>query len=178
MALGVRMAAGFLLTSACAGDALPDLPDEPIVLDLVAVTEFEPDRSGSDPFGPVPFDASCVEGFGTSRGMFDVQTDLCSWGTFVQPSRIDMLEGDTLQLLMYHDPLVSEEPGAAASLGLALGQDIVWQTEISIPAPQRVLQPEIDIDEELRAGTVVRIHVHNHGANAYHFAALRVRTVR
>ena len=141
------------------------------LVDVAAWVKTEPD---DDRFGPVPADASCELGFGEEDGLFEVDTELCNWGTFEQPSLVSVRAGDQLELVMVHDALYSEEAGATAVLGLSLGEDIVWTTEIPIPSEAGFLRPIIVAPADAPAGTPVRFHVHNHGVNSYRFVELDV----
>lgn len=129
---------------------------------------------GEDPFGPAPADATCEVGFGEEGGLFEIDSELCTWGTFEQPSLATVREGDEVELVLVHDQLYSEDPEASAFLGLSMGEEVVWSQEIPIPAEAGFLRPTFVATQDHPIGTMVRFHVHNHGVNNYRFVDLKV----
>jgi hypothetical protein len=141
------------------------------VIDLLAWTV---DTSDADPFGPAPADAACDAGFGEEGGLFEVDTGLCTWGTFVQSSLAPMAAGDELEFVLVHDALYAEEAGVTAFLGVAVGDAVAWSEEIPIPAEPNYLRPTFAAPADAPVGTEIRFHVHNHGLNSYRVVALTV----
>ena len=67
---------------------------------LVAVSE--------DPFDDRPETSSCpATGYGVEDGFFEVETDVCHYGTFMQPSLLGVSKETTLRLIL---ALASEQP--------------------------------------------------------------------
>lgn len=142
---------------------------------LVDVAMFEQTAAQDDPYADRPQDASvCEFGFGLENGLFEIQTDLCAYAGFEQPTLAPIRTGDTLEFLLIHDALYAEEPGVSAHLSIALGDAVVWETSIPFPAEPGIVRPEWTADADAPEGTPLRLHIHNHGVNNYRFAAMTV----
>lgn len=127
-----------------------------------------------DPFPDErPTFVQCELGWDVETGAFEVSTDLCLYGSFSQGSLAEIYEGDTIELVILHDPLYADEP-AVAHLAVAFGDEIAWETEIPIPAEAGQLRPTWTAPHDILIGTEVTWHVHNHGTNNYRFIDLTV----
>lgn len=124
--------------------------------------------------GDRPATVDCEHGFGLEDGLFEVDTELCNWGAFTQPTLASIQAGDTVEIIMLHDTLYSEDEGAAAHIAVAIGEAMIWETTIAIPAPTGYLRPTITIEEDFDAGTPMHLHVHNHGYNNYRVVDITV----
>lgn len=141
---------------------------------LIDLGAFEKTTRSADPFDDRPDDVVCEFGFGLEDGFFEVETDLCRYGAFSQPSRAPVRVGDTLSLLLLHENLVSDDPDAEVHVGIALGDTIVWETTIDIPTEAAFLDPQWVSTVDAPAGTPVHVHIHNHGINSYRVSDLSV----
>ena len=140
---------------------------------LIDVAGFEKTPHTEDPFDR-PADVECDFGYGLEDGFFEVETDLCHHGSFVQPLLAPVRVGDTLDFLLLHENLVSEDPDAQTHVAIAFGEDIVYETTIDIPAEANFLDPSWTCPVDAPAGTPVYFHLHNHGINSYRVADLSV----
>ncbi len=141
---------------------------------LIDLAAFEKTPRDQDPFDDRPSDVVCEFGYGLEDGLFELESDLCRYGGFVQPSLAPVRVGDTLELLLLHDNLVSDDPDAQAHVAIALGDDVVWETTIDIPAEASFIGPSWTSTVDAPAGTPVHVHVHNHGVNSYRLTELTV----
>ncbi len=114
-----------------------------------------------------PAAVECEFGWGVEDGVFEVDSGLCNWGAFVQPSLEPIGVGDEVEIVLLHDALYSEEEGAVAHLAVALGESLVWEQTLMIPAPPGFLRPAITVEAAFPEGTPVHLHAHNHGYNNY-----------
>ena len=121
-----------------------------------------------------PEEVECEHGFGLEDGLFEVDTELCNWGAFAQPTLAPVEAGDTVEIIMLHDTLYSEDEDATAHVAVALGDETIWETTIAIPAPNGYLRPMITVEQPVPAGTLVHLHVHNHGYNNYRVVDITV----
>lgn len=121
-----------------------------------------------------PESVQCDVGWGLEDGVFEVDTELCNWGAFVQPSAVEIRQGDTVEIIILHDTLFSEDAGAVAHLALGLGDAVAWETAVMIPAPAGFLRPSIEADRDLPVGTPLHFHAHNHGYNNYRVVDIQV----
>lgn len=144
--------------------------------ELVRPEAWTLDEAEDDPFAEHrPSWVQCEIGFGVETGVFEVDTELCTYGAFVQRSLAPIYEGDTLELVLLHDALYAEEP-ATAHVAVAFGAEIAWETELPIPSEAGQLRPTWTAPADVDVGTPVHLHVHNHGANNYRLVALTVST--
>jgi hypothetical protein len=143
---------------------------------VVTIDDWRPEEPAADPWAAErPADAVCELGWGPEAGVFEVDSELCTFGTFVQPTLAPVVAGATMELIMVHDALYSEDAGAVAHVAVALGGEIAWETEVPIPSLQDYLRPTFAAPLDAPAGTPVHFHVHNHGYNNYRVVDLTVR---
>jgi hypothetical protein len=127
-----------------------------------------------DPFPDRPADTTCPLGYGVENGLFEIESDLCPYGAFVQPSLAPVRAGDEVELILVHDALYAEDPGAQAHIGIALGEEIGWETWVPIPAQPGFFRPIFVAQGDHPRGTPVTLHVHNHGVNDYRIVSVTV----
>lgn len=142
--------------------------------DLVALDGFGLVDAAADPFADRPSDDTCTLGFGLEDGLFEVDAELCLYGAFSAPSLADVRAGDLIEAVIVHDALFSEEPGAESHLGVAIGDEVGWETTIPIPADAGFLRPTWTATADAPAGTPIHFHIHNHGVNTYRLVAITV----
>jgi hypothetical protein len=142
---------------------------------LVTIDAWTLEDPAADPWSDRPADAACEAGYGPEDGVFEVDTEVCAYGTFVQPSLVDVAAGDTLELILIHDALWSEDEGAVAHIAVAIGGVPAWETSIEIPALSDLVRPTFEAPLDAPAGSDVHVHVHNHGYNNYRVFDLTVR---
>ena len=121
-----------------------------------------------------PAEVECEHGYGLEDGLFEVDTELCNWGAFTQPTLASIQAGDTLEVIILHDTLYSEDEDAVAHIAVAIGDAMLWDTTIEIPAPPGYLRPMITVEEDFEPGTPLHLHVHNHGYNNYRVVDITV----
>ncbi len=161
-------------TTAATGSA-EDTASGPAV-SVVGIDGWQLEDAAADPWAAErPVDADCTLGWGAEDGVFEVDTQLCTFGTFVQGAQVDIAAGDELELVLIHDALYSPDEGALAHLAVAVAGQIAWETEIEIPALQNYLRPVFAAPVDAPAGTPIHFHVHNHGYNNYRVVDLTVR---
>lgn len=142
--------------------------------ELVALDAFTLVESSADPFSDRPADDTCTLGFGIEDALFEVDAELCLYGAFSAPSLADIREGDLIEAVIVHDALYSEEPGVESHLGVAIGDEVGWETSIPIPADPGFLRPTWAATADAPAGTPIHFHLHNHGVNTYRLVAITV----
>ena len=127
---------------------------------------------GDDPFvDEQPASVDCDAGWGEEDGVFEVNTDACDYGVFVQGALASIEEGDVLELLLVHDALFADGP-AEAHMAIAIGSQIVWSETRALPYAADVLRPSWVASAAQPVGAPVSFHVHNHGANSYRLVSL------
>ncbi len=152
----------------------PVMPSSP--QDMVLPLRWELTPAAEDPFPEErPTWTGCELGWGEETGLFEVDTELCLYGSFTQTGLAPIDKGDLVELVMIHDALFAPEP-AVAHVAIAFGDEIAWETEIEIPAEAAQLRPSWTAENDVPGGTPVHLHVHNHGTNNYRFVALTVQS--
>lgn len=121
-----------------------------------------------------PETVTCENGWGVEDGVFEVDSEFCNWGAFAQPSLVPIKAGDTLEVILLHDALFSDDPDATAHVAVAVGDLVVWETTLMIPAAAGLVRPAVLATADAPAGTPVHVHVHNHGYNNYRFVDITV----
>jgi len=106
-------------------------------------------------------------------GGVEINTGRCHEITLTQPSLIAVSAGEKLRIIAWHSQLISEDTlPQTGTMMLAIGEQLVWAEQSPIPGEARsfdiILQTQVDIAR----GDPVRIHVHNHGANAWNLLSL------
>lgn len=141
---------------------------------LVDHREWRALEKAWDPFEDRPVDVGCnpaAMGFGVEElsleASFYVRTRLCAYITAEQPSLVDVPAGDLVKVRLWYFQLTSPN-GGEAHVAVQLGDEFLIDEHIPIPTDSggllRVLWPA---PETIPAGTPVRVHIHNHGANEY-----------
>ena len=144
----------------------------PISLTLAGSWELCP--AENDPFPDERPDwVQCEVGWDEEIGAFEVDTELCAYGAFVQRSQVPIFEGDELEIVVLHDALWAEEP-AEAHLALVFGDQLVWETRLAIPAEPAQIRETWTATADVPPATDVHWHVHNHGTNNYRLIDLTV----
>lgn len=134
---------------------------------LVALGSWSLTDAAGDPFAEErPGEVECEIGWGPENGVFEVDTEACNYGAFTQATLGDIAVGDTLELIMLHDALFAEEP-AEAHVGVAIEDEVMWETTLPIPSPPGYVRPTWTATRDIASGAPLHFHVHNHGYNNY-----------
>ena len=156
------------------GIGCPTEPAEPI--DLVVPEDWEILERPDDPWVEHR-DASkraCRSGFLVEDGLLEIETDDCGYVSARQPTRVDIAPGDALDLLTWHSALASTTVGSTAHYVITIGDWPLFEITPDIPASAAVYDLQLPVEEAMPAGTDVVLHLHNHGANSWRFAHLKV----
>ena len=174
----------FLLAAACAVEA--DSAGEPgaeavWLVDHAQWTAVEP---GDDPFDDRPDAVDCptsswaveVDGDGVA---LEVDTGLCNYLCATQPSEVDVVAGQAIEVSWSHAALdAGAEATAEGHIALVLGEDtVLWDVVVPIPSPAETYSAEVTAEADIPAGTPVWFHVHNHGDNTWTIRELAVLPV-
>jgi hypothetical protein len=148
-------------------------PGEPMSLVRSEAWGLAP--AADDPFADHrPEYVQCELGWGVETGVFEVDTELCLYGAFVQASLAPIEAGDQLELVLLHDALYANGEVATAHVAVALGSEIAWETELPIPSEADQVRVTWTATADVQIGSPVHLHLHNHGINNYRLVALTV----
>lgn len=144
-------------------------------LSLVAHDLWEQVARAETPFAEEGEGPACDPvGFGVDHDTYEVETGLCPALDVWQPSLAPVGVGDGLHIIAYHLQLASPEGEGQAHLAVALGERVVWEVIIAMPAPATPYDVVVPSPVDAPAGTPVSFHVHNHGYNSYNLQSLTV----
>ncbi len=121
-----------------------------------------------DPFASHrPEEVACPDvGWGVEGTSVEVSTGDCNYFSVEQPLLQDVPKGTHIHVNLWHQVLHAEAP-ATGHAALAVGEDVLWEREVSIPGPGSVHGDVVRAPRDLRAGERVVFHLHNHGANTW-----------
>lgn len=94
-----------------------------------------------------------------------VDTNFCNQFLGEHPSIAGIEAGDRIVVRLWHFQLIGD---STAHIGIAFGDDVVWEHHIEMPTETGALVvADATANESHPAGTPIRFHLHNHGANTY-----------
>jgi len=148
--------------------------NEPIV-DLVSFDRWVQMDASHDPYPSHRNDEhSCDDkGILAEENTLEINTGDCGYAVVGQPLRAELEPDDWVELMMYHSALASTDPLAEGHFSLWIGEQLYWERTMAIPSSAEVYWIPIAIDWGAETGTMVRLHLHNHGANSWRVAYLR-----
>lgn len=111
--------------------------------------------------------------WGPEGGGFEVQTGVCNYASFDQPLPMELRAGDALNITIWHDLLDAAEPGEA-HVAIWMGREVLWEAEVSIPAPSASLEARVVLETAPPPGARLGLHLHNHGFNSWRFVGIDV----
>lgn len=150
-------------------------PVHEIPVDVVAPELWVADLAVDPMAMHQPATIDCGIGFKDEFGVFEVDTGLCNYGVFVQPTLTDLGAGELVELVFTHDDLLAPEP-AQGHVAIAIGGRVVYEVYVEIPKPYGLEQGEWITDMPIPAGTPVALHLHNHGYNSWRLVSIKAST--
>jgi hypothetical protein len=106
-------------------------------------------------------------------GALDVQTGFCAYLAISQPSLASVAVGEQLDIVLWHANL-GEGDGEPAHVAVLLGETVVWEALVEMPADAAVFHETLASPVALAEGEAVGLHLHNHGFNAWTLLSLEV----
>ncbi|MEZ4384635.1 MAG: hypothetical protein R3A79_25120 [Nannocystaceae bacterium] len=168
-----------LLTLGCdgdpsAGDGSSDEAREEALVALGERDDWRPLEADADPFAEHrPEGVDCPSAaWQPEGGALEIQTGVCNYFARVQPSRIDLDEGDRVIVDLWHDALDAAAP-TTGHVAVLIDDTVIGEAMVVIPTQASALRFEWTVDRPLPAGAEVYLHLHNHGFNSWSFVAVR-----
>ncbi len=104
----------------------------------------------------------------TADDVLDIDTGQCNYIALVQPAQTSAPPGSNLLLQGAHLTLFNpQQDGERGHVALSVGPHLVWERHFPIPALAQAWEAHIPLPEGIQAGTPIRFHLHNHGANEW-----------
>lgn len=107
-------------------------------------------------------------------GSFEIDTTRCNYVLVEHPSLLAVSAGTELKMELLHYDLTAPEP-AQAHLAILFGDALQWETTIPIPTAGDVVKASFTATRPLAVGEPIRLHLHNHGGNAYLLVSLQAK---
>ncbi|MDB4989131.1 MAG: hypothetical protein JWN04_4309 [Myxococcaceae bacterium] len=142
---------------------------------LIDNTQWRRYDAGLDPLkSHQPAQIACGVGATyVEYGSFEVDTNRCNYLLAQNLALRPVDLGSTVHFKMLYFDLLAPEP-AQAHVALFFGDDLQWETMLSIPQPGNSLDVTFKASAELDFQEPIRLHLHNHGDNAYLIETLEV----
>lgn len=149
----------------------------PRTVSLVEPTAWQVAEAAADPFWQArpPNTEPCVE-FWTDvedsapiidGTWFKVETAKCNYLTAAQPLLEAVKEGDSLEVMMHHYPIIFGEGPYTLAVQIGAGPVAWMRTTPAVPLGQTWIQETFTAPSEAPAGTPIYWHVQNHGKNEW-----------
>lgn len=158
----------------------PDADDGPTREALVNHALWQAVEASEDPFEDRPDQVTCPDaGYGSElfggKPTFYVDSELCQYITASQASRAPISAGDEVEVAFKHFQLTAAgEEGAEAHLAFMLGDTLIAERTVSIPAADKAYRVTWTATEDVEEGTPIYFHAHNHGQNEYSVLSIEV----
>ncbi len=166
-----RLGLGLLLWVGCGPELTPPSSNATSLVDADAWVLC---AAQEDPFVDRPQNPECPSsGYAVEDGFFEIETDVCHYGTFVQPSKLAVDVEQTIRLNFWHSPLSNPEP-AQAHVALQVGGELLWEKTIPIPNDANVVDEQLQLQTAIEEGTPIYFHLHNHGNNAWRLGTIEI----
>ena len=122
----------------------------------------------SDPLAShQPEGAACPEDAWHAQGdSVEVDTGACTYAWLGQPLRGAVPAGTLLEGVLWHLDLSADAP-ATGHGAVLLGDDVIFEVEVPIPSTTAFHEISVTLDRDVPPGTMIGLHVHNHGSNAW-----------
>ena len=149
--------------------------DETVGTDLVFFDQWTLLSEDADPYPTHRTeDHQCdPSGVLPEEGVLEINTNDCGYAVVGQPLHTGLESGDMVELLMYHSALSAVDTPAEAHFSLMIGENLFWESTIQIPWQAEVYIVPITVDWDAEAGTMVKVHLHNHGGNSWRIGYLK-----
>jgi hypothetical protein len=171
----------FAVTTPFACDADPASEGDPgerepsEAIDLVDPNAWMVTPAEADPLaGHRPFVVECpTTAHELEFGVLEVDTGQCNYLSMSQPLLRPIARGDPLRVTVWWQALVAEAP-AEGHLALLVGDDLLWETHVSIPGAAELRQIDFVSPIAAEADSTLTFHLHNHGYNSWTLGGLEL----
>ncbi|MDP7039763.1 MAG: hypothetical protein QGI45_11435 [Myxococcota bacterium] len=166
----------FLLCTqaACAGEDEP-----PTSKSLIDMHAWAWQDAGADPSGHRPEEVICPDtGWYyeevSNEPTLEVDTEECDYLSVSQPLLASFKKGDVLFLRLWHYHLIFPDTEWAHA-ALYIGGQLLWESQIAIPAEANFIHPEFSAPFAAEKGAPINFHLHNHGNNTWNLFELSLK---
>ncbi len=167
----------FVMTAMAIACAEPADNEDPESVSLVSVNGWTTVEADDDPLA-IHRHAGIVcgdEGVIVENGVLEIDTGRCPYFSARQGTLLFLDVDDWVAVTIYHDDLYADPPGVG-HVALLLGEDLLWERTISIPARASVFTEHIKLSRAYPQNTRVDFHLHNHGLNHWRLMGIERST--
>lgn len=144
--------------------------DDPLEVGTSSTATGTPSRGRCGP------EAAVVEDLGVVV-TYSIVTRDCARLTVEAPIQEAVRPGESVELRIWHYPLLPYGPAEARLLVLLEGQS-VWSRVVAIPAQSELLRDQFRLEAGAKLGESLRWHVSNHGVNSWNWVSATVPRAR
>jgi hypothetical protein len=165
----------WMMMLACSGEEPEATPVDVSLIESEAWMLLD---SESDPWDDGPAGTECSAlGYEVEGPYFEVDTELCPYGTFSQPALHGVREGEELTIVYWYLDLWSTDFGAEGHVAISVGGDVLVEEFIEIPADAEVRPSVLSAPRDIAEGEEITFHIHNHGYNNWSMGTFEALTV-
>ena len=107
---------------------------------------------------------------------FELDTTLCSYMTAHQSSIAAASAGDSLKMVIHHDPVEAGDGPYTIALALGDPATIIGSVTREIPLEEGWITETWELDQDYPEGSPVYLHISNHGTNNWALTRLLILT--
>ena len=165
-----------LTTLLACHEAEPEAPPEDI--SLIVAEAWTLLGAEEDPWSDGPQDTECMAlGYEVEGSYFEVDTELCPYATFAQPALHGAQAGAELTIVYWHLDLWVKEEGTQGHVASGIGDDILVDELIDIPADAEVRPTELLAPRDIEEGEQIPFHLHTRGFNSWSMGTFEALTI-
>ena len=124
-------------------------------------------RSEAADVAALPEASTCAaDALLTESEILEINTGICNWVTLRQPLLDEIRAGETVRLLFWHLYLYASPPAQGVA-ELRIDGEQFWRLDVPIPHAETVYKPKWIAARSFAKGSIVELHVHNHGTNSW-----------
>ncbi len=120
---------------------------------------------------PTEIECAPQNGWTIEAGGVEVDTGACDYLSLSQPLSRPIDAGDPLRLTLWWQNLIATAP-SEGHLAVVLDGHLLWEERVTIPGPADARDLELVAPIGAAEGSLVTLHLHNHGANTWRFQGL------
>jgi hypothetical protein len=120
---------------------------------------------------PTEIECAPQNGWTIEAGGVEVDTGACDYLSLSQPLSRPIEAGAPLRLTLWWQNLIATAP-SEGHLAVVLDGHLLWEERVTIPGPADARDLELVAPIGAAEGSLITLHLHNHGANTWRFQGL------
>ena len=120
---------------------------------------------------PKEIECAPQDGWTIEADGVEVDTGACDYLSLSQPLTEPIEAGDPLRLTLWWQNLIATSP-SEGHLAVVLDGHLLWEERVTIPGSADARDLELVAPTDAAEGSLITLHLHNHGANSWRFQGL------